>query len=207
MFDGSRGVVVAVSGGPDSVALLDMLVRLASGDRGRGLGVGGEPQSLAPSPQPLLPLRLHIAHLDHTLRGRESAEDAEFVRALAEKHELQVTIGSAAVGAAAEASGRSVEELAREIRYKFLLDVANETGCDRIAAGHTMTDQAETFVMRLIRGAGSRGLASMRPVLPAHTFGKTEKAEGGRQKAETEKAEGRRQKAGSLLPPAFCLLY
>jgi tRNA(Ile)-lysidine synthase len=98
------------------------------------------------------------------LRGRESAEDAGFVRSLAEKHQLPVTIKSAAVGEAAEASGRSVEELAREIRYKFLLGVANETGCDRIAVGHTMTDQAETFLLRLIRGAGSRGLASMRPV-------------------------------------------
>jgi tRNA(Ile)-lysidine synthetase-like protein len=99
------------------------------------------------------------------LRGRESAEDADFVRALAVKHELQVTIKSVAVGEAAKASGRGIEELAREIRYKFLLDVANETGCDRIAVGHTMTDQAETFLLRLIRGAGSRGLASMRPVI------------------------------------------
>jgi tRNA(Ile)-lysidine synthase len=164
MLDGSRGVVVAVSGGPDSVALLDMLVRLTNGDRGWGLGVGRNSQPLATGPHPLLPLRLHIAHLDHMLRGRESAEDAGFVRSLAEKHQLPVTIKSAAVGEAAEASSRSVEELAREIRYKFLLGVANETGCDRIAVGHTMTDQAETFLLRLIRGAGSRGLASMRPV-------------------------------------------
>jgi tRNA(Ile)-lysidine synthase len=192
MLDGSRGVVVAVSGGPDSVALLDMLMRLTSGDMGRELGVGeksgvrgwgsgaGEnrdavsmevPVNKRSDPRPPTPIpRLHIAHLDHMLRGRESAEDADFVRALAEKHGLQVTIGSAAVGLAAEASGRSVEELAREIRYKFLLDVANETGCDRIAAGHTMTDQAETFLLRLIRGAGSRGLASMRPVIRAHAF-------------------------------------
>jgi tRNA(Ile)-lysidine synthase len=172
-------VVVAVSGGPDSVALLDMLMRIASGDKGRGARVGGEPQ-------PLLPLHLHIAHLDHMLRGHESAEDADFVRALAEKHELPVTIKSAAVGEAVEASGRGVEELAREIRYKFLLEVANETGCDRIAAGHTMTDQAETFLLRLIRGAGSPGLASMRPVIPAHTFEKTEKAEGRTQNAGIE---------------------
>ena len=199
MLNGSRGVVVAVSGGPDSVALLDVLVRIAAGDRGRGFGVAGEraqeskllSASLA-SPQPLLPLRLHIAHLDHMLRGRESAEDADLVRALAERHELPVTIKSAAVGEAVEASGRGVEELAREIRYKFLLEIANETGCDRIAAGHTMTDQAETFLLRLIRGAGSRGLASMRPVsaVPVDT------ARGGQGEGETGRGgDGRRGEA------------
>ena len=86
------------------------------------------------------------------------------MRALADRLGLQITINSADVRAAAEAAGRGVEETAREIRYDFLLRVASETGCDRIAVGHTMTDQAETFVMRLIRGAGSRGLAAMRAV-------------------------------------------
>jgi tRNA(Ile)-lysidine synthase len=192
MLDAVTGVLVAVSGGPDSVALLDMLLRLAPGVRGWGLGVRGEqrgggaeelgsteaPLPLCPSapprfssPQPpnAIP-HLHIAHLDHMLRGRESAEDAEFVRALADRLGLQITINSADVRAAAEAAGRGVEETAREIRYDFLLRVASETGCDRIAVGHTMTDQAETFVMRLIRGAGSRGLAAMRAVSPAHIF-------------------------------------
>jgi tRNA(Ile)-lysidine synthase len=201
MLDGSRGVVVAVSGGPDSVALLDMLVRLTNGDRGWGLGVGRNPQPQAPGPHPLLPLRLHIAHLDHMLRGRESAEDADFVRSLADKHQLPVTIKSAAVGEAAEASGRSVEELAREIRYKFLLGVANETGCDRIAVGHTMTDQAETFLLRLIRGAGSRGLASMRPVIRAHMFEKKENAEGRTQKAGIEELPS----ASRLLPSVLLI--
>jgi len=149
MFEASRGVVVAVSGGPDSMALLDILLRIT---------------------RETVSVRLRVAHLDHLLRGCESAEDADFVRALAEKHELPATIGSANVAEAAESSGRSIEDAAREIRYKFLMEVAVENDCDRIAVGHTMTDQAETLVMRLVRGAGTRGLAAMRPVTDAHKF-------------------------------------
>ena len=227
MLDGTRGVLIAVSGGADSVALLDMLVRLSLGDGGWGLevreeqrGGGGGAEELGSTKAPL-PLRtsapqlfsnprpptpiphIHVAHLDHMLRGSESAADAEFVRALAGRLGLQITISSVDVRAAAEASGRGIEETAREIRYDFLLAVANEAGCDRIAVGHTMTDQAETFLMRLIRGAGLRGLAAMRPVSEVPVF-RQEKAEGRRQKAE-----GRRRKAvneslpSSSAVPAF----
>jgi tRNA(Ile)-lysidine synthetase-like protein len=152
MFEGATGIVVAVSGGPDSVALLDMLARLISEDGIRG------------SEQAATQCRLHIAHLDHILRGPQSKNDAQFVRALADKMGLEITISAVDIRAEAEAAGRGIEETAREKRYEFLLSVATETGCDRIAVGHTMSDQAETFVMRLIRGAGVRGLAAMRPI-------------------------------------------
>ena len=165
MLDGTRGVLIAVSGGADSVALLDMIVRL-----------------LNPIPH------IHVAHLDHMLRGRESAADAEFVRALAGRLGLEITISSVDVRGAAKASGRGIEEIAREIRYDFLLAVANEAGCDRIAVGHTMTDQAETFLMRLTRGAGLRGLAAMRPVIPAHAFG----------------SGGAEEKGSACAPPPLC---
>jgi tRNA(Ile)-lysidine synthetase-like protein len=148
LLNATRGVLVAVSGGPDSVALLDMLVAEIRD--------------------------LHVAHFDHKLRGSESAKDAEFVQRLAERLGLPVTVGEADVGAAAKAAGRGIEEVARELRYDFLLRAACEAGCDRIATGHTMSDQAETFLMRLARGAGLRGLASMRPVGPAHDFFKDE---------------------------------
>ena len=216
MLDGANGVLVAVSGGPDSVALLDMLLRLSSGDKEWGLGVRGEqrrgaaeepgrgkvPMPLCASAPPLFsspkPLttrpRFHVAHLDHMLRGRESAEDAEFVRELAEGLGLKVTISSIDVRAAALRCGRGIEEMAREIRYNYLLAAANEAGCDRIAVGHTMTDQAETFLMRLIRGAGLRGLAAMRPVVPAHTFS-SERVEGLRSGGAEEK-----QNASAALP-------
>src|SRR5437867_758942 len=225
MLDGTRGVLIAVSGGADSVALLDMLVRLSLGDRewrlgdreeqrGGGaeeLGITQAPlplQTSAPqlfsNPQPRSPIpRIHVAHLDHMLRGRESAADAEFVRALAGRLGIQVTVRSVDVRVAAKASGRGIEETAREIRYDFLLAVANEAGCDRIAVGHTMTDQAETFLMRLVRGAGLRGLAAMRPVSEVPVF-RLEKAEGRSQKAEGErqKAEGRRRKADNQSLPS-----
>lgn len=138
-------MVVAVSGGPDSIALLDMLLRL--------------------KPPPL-----HIAHLDHRLRGPESASDADFVRDLAARLNLPATVASVDVRREAQARGRGIEETAREVRYAFLLKTALAAGSDRIATGHTMNDQAETFLMRLARGAGLRGLAGMRPVAPAHLF-------------------------------------
>ncbi|HKY05704.1 MAG TPA: tRNA lysidine(34) synthetase TilS [Blastocatellia bacterium] len=157
MLTGARGVVVAVSGGADSVAMFDMLTRL------RAEGAGPE---------------LHVAHIDHRMRGRESSRDAEFVRDLAARAGLQVTIDSADVIKEAQARGRGIEETAREIRYDFLLSVARRHGLDRISTGHTMSDQAETFLMRLVRGAGSRGLASMRAVTPAHDFKRTAEASG-----------------------------
>ena len=159
MLEGASGVLVAVSGGPDSVALLDILVRLSRAD-------DDIPEARTSAELRVLSKpRLHIAHLDHMLRG-ESAQDAEFVRSLAEDLGLQVAISSVDVGGAASRSGRGIEETAREIRYNYLLSVAKDTGSNRIAVGHTMTDQAETFVMRLVRGAGLRGLAAMRPVSP-----------------------------------------
>jgi len=75
-----------------------------------------------------------------------------------------VTISSIDVREIAESAMRGIEEVAREVRYEFLMNVASENGCDRIAVGHTMNDQAETVLMRLIRGTGLRGLAAMRPV-------------------------------------------
>jgi len=179
MFDHARGVVVAVSGGPDSVALLDLLMRWREAEKREGAATG----------------QLHVAHLNHQLRGPESDEDAEFVRRLAARLGLPITIESTDVRAAAASSQRGIEETARAIRYRFLLEVARQTNCDRLATGHTMSDQAETFLLRLARGAGLRGLAAMRPVIPAHRFYREEEA--GSRKQEAGKEE---------LPPASCLL-
>ncbi|HKG21130.1 MAG TPA: ATP-binding protein, partial [Blastocatellia bacterium] len=99
MLNRASGVVVAVSGGPDSMALLDLLIR----------------SNAAP---------LHVAHLDHRLRGDESRADADFVRAQAAKAGLPVTLASIDVRREARSRGRGIEEAARELRYAFLLKTA-----------------------------------------------------------------------------------
>ena len=207
MLGEAGGVLVAVSGGPDSMALLDILLRLAeeskepTSERPLAPDSGLETFTASNHSQMIPPVRLHIAHLNHGLRGRESDMDEEFVRAKAEQFSLSITTGRADVRAAAQASGRSIEEAAREVRYDFLLKTAGKTACDRIATGHTMSDQAETFLMRLARGAGLRGLAAMRPVTPAHFFGNNAIL-------ETQEQEARsypRIPAPLLIRPLLCI--
>jgi tRNA(Ile)-lysidine synthase len=127
-------VVVAVSGGTDSVALLLLLSELA----------------------PKLGLDLHVAHFDHRLRPKAAAKDAQFVADLAQARGATIRIGRA------EAPPKS-EDDAREQRYAFLRRAAGEVGATLIATGHTRDDQAETVLLHLTRGSGIAGLAGMRP--------------------------------------------
>jgi tRNA(Ile)-lysidine synthase len=135
-------VVVAVSGGPDSVCLLSVLQALAKD----------------------LNLVLHVAHLDHLFRGKESADEALFVAGLAEKLGIPATIGKIDVPAFCRERGLSSQEGARTARYDFFSRVVEATRASRIATGHTADDQAETFLMRLLRGAGVSGLSGIPPV-------------------------------------------
>ncbi len=132
-------IVVAVSGGPDSLALLLLLNRLS-----RPLG-----------------LTLHVAHLDHGLRGADAKSDAQFVEDTARDLGLPVTLGVEDVESYRAAHGLSPEEAAREMRYGFLARVAAEQGAASIALGHTADDQAETVLMHILRGSGLSGLAGM----------------------------------------------
>ncbi len=134
-------VLVAVSGGPDSVCLLGVLQALAKD----------------------LDLTLHIAHLDHMFRGKESADEALFVAELAKKLGIPSTIEKFDVPAYCLERGLSPQAGAREVRYDFLQRVSKTTGASHIATGHTANDQAETFLMRLIRGAGASGLSAIPP--------------------------------------------
>jgi tRNA(Ile)-lysidine synthase len=135
-------VLVALSGGPDSVALLHVLVDLQScGD----LILAG------------------VAHFNHQLRGDAADADERFCRELAASLALPIQVGSADVRDEARRTGRSIEDAARTLRYKFLEEAADRLNADAIAVGHSLDDQAETFLLRLIRGSGPRGLASIRP--------------------------------------------
>ncbi|HSH81479.1 MAG TPA: tRNA lysidine(34) synthetase TilS [Herpetosiphonaceae bacterium] len=134
-------LVVAVSGGPDSLALLHILHRLAPEQR----------------------LRLHVAHLDHRLRP-DSADDARFVVDVAAAWELPVTTATHDVRPLASVYG-GVEAAGRAVRYGFLLSVALSLSADAVVTGHNADDQAETVLQRLLRGAGPSGLAGMRPAL------------------------------------------
>jgi len=142
LFRKGEKVVVAVSGGADSVALLDILAGLES-----------------------LELELVIAHLNHSLRGAESDADAAFVAGLASRYGLPFELGSADVLALSREWGMSLEEAGRTARYRWLDSVANKHGAEKIAVGHHADDQAETVLMRLLRGAGTTGLAGMRPLV------------------------------------------
>jgi len=137
-------VVVGVSGGADSVCLLQVLAKWR-----RTLGI-----------------RLHIAHLNHQLRGVESEADAEYVSNLAGSLGIPSTIESQDVAAHRIERNCSIEEAARELRYAFFAAVAGKIGARRIAVGHTRDDQVETVLMHILRGTGITGLCGLAPCSP-----------------------------------------
>ena len=131
-------VVIGVSGGPDSVALSLLLNSLSKEFN----------------------LSLHIAHLDHQLR-KDSYRDKEFVKSLAQRLNLPFT--SAKINLHSFSKRGSIEEIGRQKRLRFLFTVAKKVGASKIALGHNQDDQAETVLMRLIRGTGLSGLGSILP--------------------------------------------
>lgn len=130
-----RGVVVAVSGGADSVGLLRVMREL--GDE--------------------FAMRLSVAHLDHGTRGDVSRADAQFVADLADSLNLRFDLGSWSPSRPAH-----FEADARVARYAWLVEVARARGSELVAVGHTRDDQAETILHRILRGTGPQGLAGMR---------------------------------------------
>jgi len=142
MLQRHERVLVGLSGGTDSVVLLHALLMLK--------------KEYSPD--------IYIAHLDHGFRGEESAKDREFCKDLAEELGLEIACEEIDVPRIAREKGISPEEAARFERYAFFKRVAKTKSLKKIAVAHTRDDQAETVLMRIIRGAGMAGLAGISPL-------------------------------------------
>jgi tRNA(Ile)-lysidine synthase len=138
----SRGdrVVVAVSGGADSVSLLNILHNIR-------IDIG---------------IELHVAHLDHGLRGEASRADAQFVSTRASELNLPTTIEERDVATYRKQNHLSLEEAAREVRYQFLEEVVRRAGGSSVAVAHTLDDHVETVILHLLRGSGLTGLMGLK---------------------------------------------
>ncbi|HZO82781.1 MAG TPA: tRNA lysidine(34) synthetase TilS [Candidatus Binataceae bacterium] len=132
-------ILLALSGGPDSVALLHALREL----------------------RPRLDFRLAAAHLNHRLRGAESDRDEAFVRKLCAEMGVELVVERAR---GLDPAASNLEERARRLRYEFLVRAARRLGAGHVATAHHADDQAETVMLRLLRGAGASGLGAMAPV-------------------------------------------
>lgn len=142
MLSSGDRVVVGVSGGPDSLTLLHILMSL----------------------QERYNLSLYIAHFNHRLRGEESDKDAEFVRKLAEDLPLPFLIEEGNLGELVKEKKLTLEEAAREARYLFYFKATEKFRAQKIALGHNADDQVETILMRFLRGSGLEGLTGIPPV-------------------------------------------
>lgn len=140
MLEHGDRIVVAVSGGADSVVLLDALARLKDS----------------------FSLELTVAHYDHGLRPSEDEDETRFVSEIAQKNGFLCVSEKARVPL--KRPGISLEEAARDSRYAFLKCVKDQVSAQKVALGHTLDDQAETVIMRLLRGSGSAGLSGILPV-------------------------------------------
>lgn len=139
MIKAGERVLVAVSGGADSVALLRLLLDIRA-----ELGIV-----------------LGVAHFNHLLRGESSHADEHFVADLAARHDLPIYVERK--NAAESAQGVGVESAGRTLRYEWLIRIAIGDRFDVVATGHTLDDQAETVLMKFLRGAGTKGLAGIYP--------------------------------------------
>lgn len=143
LFSKNDNLLLGVSGGADSVSLLSLIFNI-----NRTNNICSE---------------ISIAHLNHLLRGKESEEDEQFVRGLAKRFNLPIVVERKDIKEIARMRKLSLEEAARDERYKFLEAVSKKIGASVVVTGHTADDNAETILHRIIRGAGILGLSGMRP--------------------------------------------
>ncbi|MEW6456510.1 MAG: tRNA lysidine(34) synthetase TilS [Acidobacteriota bacterium] len=135
-------VIVGLSGGPDSVALLHLLLDYKK----------------------TFPIKIYLCHVNHKLRGKESEDDEEFVKEIARSLNLSIKVFSCDVKRFAKEKKVNLEEAGRILRYDFFYKLADEIKAQKIALGHNLNDQAETFLIRVLRGSGLTGLSSIFPV-------------------------------------------
>jgi tRNA(Ile)-lysidine synthase len=143
MITAGEHVLVAVSGGADSIALLICLHKLA----------------------PHLGISLTAAHLNHRIRGAEADDDEEFVRRMCSDLAIPFVSEAMEVKQLADEAKQNLEEFARRKRYDFLRSTAHRIGAQKIAVGHSLNDQAETALFRFIRGSGIEGLSGIHPIV------------------------------------------
>jgi len=143
LFRPGDRIGVAVSGGADSVLLLHFMQQLS-----HHLG-----------------LHLAVVHFNHHLRGPESAADEQFVRERADSLGMEFVFGEAAVAKVARERHRNLEATARDLRYRFFFSLVDQGRVDKVVTAHTANDQAETVLLRLLRGSGSKGLGGVYPML------------------------------------------
>ena len=139
LFKKGQSLLVAVSGGPDSTALLALLSILRKKYH----------------------LKLHVAHLNHGLLPQQGRRHAQFTKKLAQEFQTPYYGRKISVREFAKKSRRSLEEAGRLMRYHFFEEVAGRAGCQKIATAHTLDDQAETVLMRVLRGSGLKGLGGI----------------------------------------------
>ena len=135
-------VLLAVSGGADSMCLLALMSELA---RTHDFSIA-------------------VVHFNHHLRGAESDQDARFVKAYCKNHNITCYTGEGDVSQFAKSNGFSIEEAARDMRYQFFFETADKIGAARIVTAHTADDNLETVILNLTRGSGLQGLCGIPPV-------------------------------------------
>jgi tRNA(Ile)-lysidine synthase len=144
----NQTLIIGVSGGTDSLTLFHIIVQL----------------------QAILIVKIHIATLNHGIRGQESEADVEFVKQIAEQWNIPYTVGFTDVPQLAEKEGIGIEEAARQARYQFLAEVAQQQATQYVAVAHHADDQAETILMHIIRGSGLKGLRGMEFSVPMPNY-------------------------------------
>ena len=142
MLPGGGHVLIGLSGGPDSVCLSDVLYKLKED----------------------LKISLSAVYIDHGLRPEETGMEADFCRGFCKERGIDFMEESVNVKEYAEEGGINLQEAARELRYRKLAEISNRLGTEYIALGHNADDQAETVLMRLLKGAGMKGLTGIPPV-------------------------------------------